>query len=771
MVKKNIELLAPAGDYESFIQAINNGADAIYMAGKNFNARSFVHNFELDEIIQMIKFAHSRDVKVYVTVNTLIKDSEIMDALKFVEALYKNNVDAILVQDIGLINILRKAFPNLPLHASTQMNVTTVDEAKKLKDLGFERIVLARECNIDDIKKIKENVDIELEVFCHGALCMSYSGNCFMSSLIGGRSGNRGKCAQSCRQEYSLEYIDENNKINRIDKKYYLSCKDLMTIDRIDELKKIGVDSIKIEGRGKEKEYVATVTKWYRNAIDGNISDIEKPKKELKLVFNRKFTKGYIFGEENKYFTNIETVNHIGVHIGKVIFVEGKNIYIRLEDDLNLGDCIRLVDGNGVSCDAIIVNNMYKCNESFRVIELVKEAKAGFIIKIYSHNEDLFKGLDCLKTKDAKIIEDVKHIKDKKLRISGIVSVKNKHLALEVKYKDIKICKESISEVDVANNPEYKNRILEQISKTGEYPYVFESLKYFGEDVFLPIKDINELRRDALDGLEEALIDFYKKEYNFNKFKTSAKEFVNEKTLFAKVRTKEQSDACIQSGLNHIIFEDEKLYDEYKNKCNAYYMNPRLAYKDAGLCKGNDFTISSVYKNITNIYAVNFMHEMGVNIVGLSIELSKKEIVEIINRYIRTFNKKPNVMMQVYGRYEMMLMKHCPINKAYGYNKKGCLECEKHQYYLRDKKDYDFPIIRTIDCNVKLLNSRVTSLIDHLRDILKIGVNNLLLDFTIESFEETLDVVNRYVDAFENEKNGVEINVLSTHGAFTNGVE
>ena len=195
-----MELLAPAGNYESFIQAINNGADAIYLAGKNFNARTFANNFTIEEISSLVKYAHIRDVKVYVTVNTLIKDSEIMDALKFVEQLYKANVDAILVQDLGLINIVRKAYPDLELHASTQMNCTCVNDAKVLKELGFKRIVLARECSIDTIKEIKKNVDIEIEVFCHGALCMSYSGNCLMSSLIGGRSGNRGhrlRCGRS----------------------------------------------------------------------------------------------------------------------------------------------------------------------------------------------------------------------------------------------------------------------------------------------------------------------------------------------------------------------------------------------------------------------------------------------------------------------------------------------------------------------------------------------------------------------------------------------
>ena len=410
-----MELLAPAGNYESFIQAINNGADAIYLAGKNFNARTFANNFTIEEIASMVKYAHIRDVKIYVTVNTLIKDSEIMDALKFVEQLYKANVDAILVHDLGLINIVRKAYPDLELHASTQMNCTCVNDALLLKNLGFKRIVLARECSIDVIKEIKEKVDIELEVFCHGALCMSYSGNCLMSSLIGGRSGNRGKCAQSCRQEYELEYDNGLDK-TVIDKKYYLSCKDLMTLEYVKELQRIGVDSIKIEGRGKESEYVAIVTKWYRKAIDNNLNsyDIENGKKELKLVFNRKFTKGYIFNENNTEFTNIDTVNHLGINIGKIIKADKQFCYIKLTEEVNINDALRIVDEKWETKDAIIVNNMYLSDEFFRQGDLIKSAKQNSIVKIRIHNENLKAGFDVLKTKDSKIIDSVNNGCDKR---------------------------------------------------------------------------------------------------------------------------------------------------------------------------------------------------------------------------------------------------------------------------------------------------------------------------------------------------------------------
>ena len=253
------EILSPAGNKESFISAIHHGCDAIYIGGLKFGARAQAQNFTIDEIIELINYAHLYEVKVYVTVNTLIKDEEFLEAVSFVKQLYINNVDAIIVQDIGLASYLLKVFPDIVLHASTQMNIHSFDQALFLKNLGFKRIVLARECKYELIKKIKQEIDIELEVFVHGALCMSYSGNCLMSSVIGKRSGNRGKCAQPCRLLYSL---NDSNKPS-----YLLSPKDLMTLNDLDKLLDLNIDSLKIEGRMKRKEYVGLVTQIYKEKV------------------------------------------------------------------------------------------------------------------------------------------------------------------------------------------------------------------------------------------------------------------------------------------------------------------------------------------------------------------------------------------------------------------------------------------------------------------------------------------------------------------------
>jgi len=244
------ELLAPVGNMECLKAAINAGCDAVYLAGRNFGARSFAGNFSNEELIDAINISHLYGVKVYVTVNTLVYDIEVDRFLNYIDFLHKNNADAVIMQDIGMIDLVRKTYPNLEIHASTQLHIHNLEGVKFCGELGLKRVVLARETPIELIEEIKNNTDLELEIFIHGALCMSYSGQCLISALIGNRSGNRGTCAQICRQPYSLEIdgkIVSNNE-------YLLSTKDLNTLENIGKLIECGIDSLKIEGRMKRPE-------------------------------------------------------------------------------------------------------------------------------------------------------------------------------------------------------------------------------------------------------------------------------------------------------------------------------------------------------------------------------------------------------------------------------------------------------------------------------------------------------------------------------------
>ena len=315
-----MELLSPVGDFESLKAAILGGCDAVYLGGKLFGARAFSNNFNNEELIEAIKYAHLYGVKVYVTVNTLIYENEVDKFMNYVDFLYKNNVDALIIQDIGMMDLIRKTFPLLELHASTQMHIHNLEGVKLVESLGLKRAVLARETPIELIEEIKKNTNIELEIFVHGALCVSYSGQCLFSSLIGNRSGNRGSCAGSCRQKYNL--LVDNKKINKDN--YLLSCKDLCTIEDIGKLIDIGVDSFKIEGRMKSPSYVYLVTKLYRQAIDSYVSgkEVKIDLTELKKIFNREYTKGFLFNENN--IVNEYRPNHLGIGIGKVIKSQNK---------------------------------------------------------------------------------------------------------------------------------------------------------------------------------------------------------------------------------------------------------------------------------------------------------------------------------------------------------------------------------------------------------------------------------------------------------------
>ena len=346
------ELLSPAGSMESLKAGIQNGADAIYLGGSSFGARAAATNFDNDELIEAVKYAKLRDVNIFVTVNTSIKETEIEDLISYTDFLYKIGVDAIILSDIGIAEVLRKRYPNMELHASTQISAHSLNDVLELKQVGFDRVVIARELGIEEIKEICDNVDIDIEVFIHGAICVSYSGQCLMSSMLGDRSGNRGRCAQPCRQSYKL-INKTTGKIINVNGNYLLSPKDLCSIENIEKILDTGVKSLKIEGRMKRPEYVAVVTSRYRKAIDNYINnkittDKKTLKEDLEAIFNRKFTSGYLMSKNGSDIINLDKPNNVGVKVGEVLsFNLKKNkLKIKLSGKLSKGDGINLGGGN-----------------------------------------------------------------------------------------------------------------------------------------------------------------------------------------------------------------------------------------------------------------------------------------------------------------------------------------------------------------------------------------------------------------------------------------
>ena len=652
---KKPELLAPVGSKESLIAAIEAGADAVYLSGKKYGARVYANNFNDEELIEAIKYAHIYGVKVYVTVNTIIYEYEVEDFINYIDMLHKNNVDAIIIQDIGMFDLIRKTYPNLEIHISTQMHIHNIEGVKFFEKLNAQRVVLARETSIDVIKEIKKNTNIELEVFTHGALCISYSGECLMSSLIGGRSGNRGACAGCCRLPYD---IISNNKIINKDK-YPLSTKDLMTLEHIEELIESGIDSFKIEGRMKRPEYVYQVVSLYRKAIDSYMTTkkstiTQDDIKEMKKLFNREFTSGYLFNE--KYIINGKRPNHQGVEIGSVVDYKNGYVYIKLTDKLNIHDGIRII---GNTDKGLMLNKMFINKTS------VKEAKKGDIINF--KYEYVKKDSIVVKTTDYKQIEEINKLienKTRKVKITGKITLKEKAtLELTDGKNNVKI-EENIIE-KAKNNPITQETIQKQINKIKNTPFKLENLEIIMDDnIFVNIKDLNELRRKAVEQLIQKRI--YKIEYKKNKYNIELKDFKKVQEQSYLISTLEQFKKLKQ--YDYLYVDNIELYNKIKGK-NIYLKLPRVMNKYASINErilvGEIGSINK-YKNIdtdfsfniVNSYAVAFLHSLGVNKITLSHELTLEQTKQIIDNYHKRYNKHPNLEVITECYEEAMVSKH-----------------------------------------------------------------------------------------------------------------
>ena len=357
---RKVEILAPAGSYESLCGAINGGCDAVYLGGNRFGARAFAENFDRETMLRAIDYVHMFDKKIYLTVNTLLQNEEIEEELfAYLEPFYKQGLDAVIVQDVGVLSFIHRNFPDLPLHASTQMTFTTEQGGEFLKKYGVTRFVTSRELSAAEITNMRKRTDLEIETFVHGALCYCYSGQCFMSSMIGGRSGNRGRCAQPCRMPYKVETA-QGEKVKTAP--YVLSPKDICTLDKIPELVDAGIDSFKIEGRMKKPEYAAYTSYLYRKYTDlyleygeDYFSYMKKHKNELEYdytclmdLYNRGgFSDGYFFKENGPSMMSMVRPNHSGVLVGTVERVKKNRVGIRLEQDLYAQDVLEFRKENG----------------------------------------------------------------------------------------------------------------------------------------------------------------------------------------------------------------------------------------------------------------------------------------------------------------------------------------------------------------------------------------------------------------------------------------
>lgn len=654
---KRVELLSPCGDMESLKAAVYNGADAVYFAGENFGARKFAKNFTRDEIKEAVKFCHLYGVRSFITVNIIMFENEIDELTEYIRFLHKTGVDALIVQDLGIMNLVRNRFPNMEIHASTQAHNIDNYSAKFMKEMGCKRMVLAREMSLNEINNI--NVDIEKEVFVHGALCYSYSGCCLFSAFNNARSGNRGECVGSCRMKYKLYQNDKEIPTNG---EYLLSTKSLYTLDHIGELIDAGINSLKIEGRMKSKEYVGYVTRLYRNKIDEYLSSkkvtISKDEvTNLEKLYNREFTNGYLFDKYGREFMNSKSPNHVGVVIGDVLEVSKKYIKIKLSMDLNQEDGIRFDNSEGM-----IVNKLYN-----NKLLLVSHASKGDIV--YLDNKlDIKNAKIIRKTIDKKLNEEINNFEKKRVpvSISCEAYVGNK-LKVTVKCEDTEIVKLGNVVEEAKSAPMSKERIEEQLLKLGNTPFSCNDIKINSEDnIFISIKELNELRREAVDELieiRENSLPHEFKEIDFSLDKCNKSN--NKLNINILVRNEKQLEMISKYPVNIIYTDDYDLYNKYKDKYNMYYKVSRVEhnYKDIeNVLAGNTSSIErykdnniigDTYLNVVNEYAIDYLEKKGIKTICLSYECTLDNL-----ELLSTDRSLSNLEFIVYGTPELMITKH-----------------------------------------------------------------------------------------------------------------
>ena len=749
MGEKVVELLAPAGNISSFKAAINAGADAIYMGFGKYNARAMAQNFTLEEYIKCLDYAHIRGVKVYLTLNTLVEDSDIKEILEMLLKLYEYGLDAVILQDIGLANIIHKVFPDLHMHASTQMSVYSLEQVKFLEEIGFKRVVLARELSLEEIKYIVNNTEVEIEAFIHGALCVSLSGQCLMSLSIGNRSANKGECAQPCRMKYELYDF----KDNKLEDTYLLSKKDIYGLDILKDIIESNITSLKIEGRNKTPEYVAYVTSKYRKYIDlynknKNFKLDNDDQKNLLQIFNRSGkSHGYLKGVEYKNSITTMSPKNTGIFLGKVMEKKGKHIKLKLESSIDLHDGIEIYnDKETVSTivTSIKDNNFKQINSS---VEKGNIVYIGDIKQNVNVNDKIYK------TSSSNLNDEIRNkylkrcIRRRKIELN--IKIKNnetiklftKLLGKEYVYDTLIVPQKS------QNKPVNIDVIRQVFSKTQDNGIEFSSINAQIEDgLFVKISSLNEARRNFVSMLEEKCCIRRNIENISNN--TLSKKIENCKTIFNfknilsvynynrninyekyyLEKYNKSLDRIDFQVKDYIKYQDEilSIYSKYnlginlgnftlKNTDKYIKENLEFLLKNGvniviigsyryiklltELKKKYDFYIVADYTlNINNIYSANFVNSLGIDIIVPDFDCSEKQF----NNICKYFN------VEVVDDYiTVMTSRYCMLGSFIGRkNEKNICSapCKSGNYYLLDKYKEKYNIItNNYDCTMSIV--------------------------------------------------------------------
>ena len=790
-----VELLAPAGSREALVAAVENGANAIYLAGNAFGARAYASNFDREALREAIHFAHLRKVAIHVTVNTIVADEEMGPLRDYLRFLYEAGADAVLVQDLGVARVAHETVPDLPLHASTQMSVSSLEGVRALAELGFTRVVLARELSLKEIRHICAHASVEIETFMHGALCVCYSGQCLMSSMIGGRSGNRGRCAQPCRLPYTL--VDEKGQDVLGDKagSYLLSPRDLSTIDVIPDLIEAGVSSLKIEGRMKRPEYVATVVRTYREAIDTYYAGkgyvvTQEERDDLAQIFNRDFTTAYLEGRPGKAMMSDRRPNNRGLLIGRVTAYDwdARIVTVKLSGRLGLGDQVDFWVKVGGRVTATI--------SSLRDAEgrEVEEGQAGdtvsFAIPSAVRDHDRV-----FKVYDARLME-----RAKETYASG-APVRRIPVAIAVRAAigeplTVTLCDaeghrgegrtDFIGE-SARKRPLSEEIIRKQVSRLGTSVYEMKSLHCdIAGEVMVPMSEINEARRKAVEALDALrLKEIEAREHRPEpKFTDRIARPTPKKAHFlVAVDTLGKAEAALAAGADGILFGGESYEhrviapEEYERAwqmareagARIDFNTPRIVHDGqqkhaerllaafaafppdavhvhniamlALVRRLTDFAIHADYSLISyNKQTLAFLKDYGASGATLSPELTAKEI-----RQLAKESPLPLTCI-VHGRLELMVSNYCVTGSFLG----GCGEgpctqpCTRGHFALKDRKDALFPLAMDQFCHMHVLNSKVLSMMPHAMKFRAAGIETMQIEAKAMGEKEIAAIVKAY---------------------------
>lgn len=714
------ELLAPAGNMEALKAAVTNGCDAVYLGMQKFGARAYSSNFDAESLEEAVRFAHLRDVKIYVTMNTIVFEDEIEDMKKQLNLLNEIGVDGVIVQDLAVFDYAVENFKDMEAHCSTQMGIDDLAGTLLFKELGAERVVLSREVSIEKVKEIKRIAKIPLEIFVHGALCVSYSGNCLMSGLIGYRSGNRGRCVGSCRKPYELIDAATGSSLGR---SYLLSTKDLNTIDYIDQLKEI--DSLKIEGRMKEPAYVANVVAKYRAALDGTVTDADK--EDLQKTFNRTFTKGYLFHEDPKDLSNIDRPNNFGYEIGKVTGSYNGMYEITLNKRLNQNDIIR-IDHGGEDVNLSVVK-LYD-----REGMLINKAEKVCYIRI---KERLSQGDTVYKTKDYQFYNDLENSPKNEFRRFPLnlkvyaypgasLVIDAEGLGCQFLYDGGEVLEEAV------NNPTTREQVVKQLSRLGDTVFDLGDVEFEEYNAFIPAKMLNSARRAIVQALYDAKLDSKERRIMIPEAKEKIAFDRKEPYLTASVTTKAQYDACVKQGVKEVYFDNiiRRNQVDYEDKEGELLIG---GYGGIYHYRGRNPFVTDYSLNVVNSDSCYRLFRLGAKRVTLSYELNRKQVSDLIEAYYAKNDGYPALEMVVYGRAPLMFTKYCPMKKM-----NQCGVCRTKNYEMKDEYG-TFPILSHSDCTTTILNGKTLNLLDEMPSIE--GVEAFRLNFTIESEDEVVKVV------------------------------